>query len=190
MEVLMVGHNTLRAVSLCGIVLFMVVVAWAQQPQQISKYDKQRALEMLEVISNDVKKHYYDPAFHGLDWEAKVKETKEKIDKAPSLNMAMSNIAAVLDSLNDSHTFFLPPQHAYHVDYGYHYQMIGDRCFITRVRPKSDADRKGVKPGDEIISLNGYGPTRDNLWKMQYVFSVLRPQPSMRLGLQDPAGAQ
>jgi C-terminal processing protease CtpA/Prc len=58
------------------------------------------------------------------------------------------------------------------------------------VRPKSDADAKNVKSGDQILSINGYDVNRDDLWKMQYVFSVLRPQPQMQLELQDPAGNQ
>jgi hypothetical protein len=37
------------------------------------------------------------------------------------MNMALSNIAAALDALDDSHTFFLPPQHAMHHEYGWEY---------------------------------------------------------------------
>ncbi len=54
--------------------------------------------------------------------------------------------------------------------------------------PRQRCGKKGVKPGDEIISLNGYRPSRDNLWEMQYVYSVLRPQGGMRLDLQNPDG--
>lgn len=172
-----------------GAVLLVTLLSAPASPQQpMSKLDRDRMLGMLQVIGNDVRKHYYDPKFHGLDWDAKVEEAKQSIQKETSLNMALSHIAGALDALNDSHTFFLPPQLVGRTDYGFQYQMLGDRCFVTHVRPKSDADAKGLKAGDELLTLNGYHVTRDSLWKMQYVFSVLRPQPGLRLGLQDPAG--
>jgi C-terminal processing protease CtpA/Prc len=185
----MIARKALRAAKLLPIVIVLMGNVRAQQ-QQLSAFDRSRAQTMLEVISGEVRKHYYDPTFHGLDWNAKVAEAKQKIDKATSFNMAMAHIAAALDTLNDSHTFFLPPQHAFRHDYGLQYQMVGDRCFVTQVRPKTDADTKGVKAGDQILTINGYDVKRDDLWKMQYAFSVLRPQTTLRLGLQDPDGAQ
>ena len=173
-----------------AVVALLATVAWSQQQPAMSKQDRDRALDMLRGVGDDVRKHYYDSKFHGLNWDAKMEDAKQRIEKATSLNMALSEIAAVLDALNDSHTFFLPPQHVNRTDYGFQYQMVADRCFITRVRPKSDAEAKGVKAGDEIVGINGYNVTRDTLWKMQYVFSVLRPQPGLRLSLKDPAGSQ
>jgi carboxyl-terminal processing protease len=185
----MLIRSTAHAAKLLAVLALLAAPGWSQQPQ-ISGLERGRALEMLQVISADLKKHYYDPKFHGVDLDAKVAEAKQQIEKVNSFNMAMSQVAAVLDSLNDSHTFFLPPQHAYRRSLGIQYQMIGNRCFITQVRPKSDADTKGVKPGDEVLSVNGFAVNRDDLWKMQYAFNVLRPQPGLRLGLQDPSGAQ
>lgn len=153
-------------------------------------FERGRALDMLKVISGDVRKHYYDPKFHGVDFEAKVNLTKQQIESSSSFNMAMSHIAAALDSLDDSHTFLLPPEHAYRHDYGFQYQIVGERCFITRVRPQSDAEIKGVKAGDEVITINGYNVGREDAWKIYYVFSILRPQTALRLVLQNPAGLQ
>jgi C-terminal processing protease CtpA/Prc len=158
--------------------------------QQISELDRQRAQQMLKTVGDDVRKHYYDPKFHGVDLEKEIGDSKQRIEKVNSMNMALSNIAAALDALDDSHTFFLPPQHAMHHEYGWEYQMVGDRCFVTQVRPKSDADARGVKIGDELLSINGIAPTRDTTWKLQYLFGVLRPQVGLRLALQDPAGQQ
>jgi C-terminal processing protease CtpA/Prc len=156
--------------------------------QQISDLDRQRAQQMLKTVGDDVRKHYYDPKFHGVNLDKEIADSKDRIEKVTSMNMALSNIAAALDALDDSHTFFLPPQHAMHHEYGWEYQMVGDRCFITQVRPKSDADAKGVKIGEELLSINGIAPTRDTTWKLQYLFGVLRPQVGLRLALQDPAG--
>jgi len=127
--------------STCFLVLSLA--AFAAPQQTMLSFDRGRAEDMLTSVANDVKKHYYDPKFHGVDFEGRVAEAKQQIAKSPSFNMAISHIAAALDVLNDSHTFFLPPQHAYHHSYGLQYQIIGNRCFVTQVRPGSDADSKG-----------------------------------------------
>jgi C-terminal processing protease CtpA/Prc len=68
--------------------------------------------------------------------------------------------------------------------------MIGDRCYVTRVRLGSDAETKGLKAGDQILTVNGYKPTRDDFWRMQYLFWILRPQQSLQLGLRGLDGAE
>lgn len=145
---------------------------------------------MLHEIDRDVRKHYYDAKFHGLDWDSKVRATKEAIDQSDSSNQALSKIAALLDSLNDSHTGFVPPPPALGHDYGWQAQMIGGRCYVIRVRPGSDAEAKGVKPGDEILGINGYSPTRKTFVEIVYFFDVLHPQYSLRLVLRDAAGKE
>src|SRR6478672_4729486 len=150
----MVQRASLRTARNCLLMLVLSGITWPQQ--SMSNLERGRALDMLQVVTSDVRKHYYDTKFHGVDFDAKVAEAKQQIEKATSFNMAMSHIAAALDSLNDSHTFFLPPQHAYRHTYGLQYQMIGNRCFVTQFRPHSDADTKGVKPGDELLAIDGY----------------------------------
>jgi carboxyl-terminal processing protease len=171
-----------------GVMSLTACCAAAQQT--FSKVDRERALEMLNVIGRDVRVQYYDPKFHSVNWDSNLAEMRQKIEQAPSLNMALAHIAAALDKLNDSHTFFLPPRHVAKTDYGFQYQMVGDRCFVTRVGPGSDAEIQGVKAGDEVLAINGYAVTRDTLWKIEYTYSVLRPQPGLRLALKDPAGRE
>ena len=168
--------------------LLLAVRVTAQQP--IGGLERGRALDILQVVSSDVRKHYYDPQFHGVDFDARIAKAKQQIETSTSFNMAMSHVAAALDILDDSHTFFVPPQHAYRHDYGFQYQMFGEQCLITRVRPKSDAEGKGLKPGDQIIAINGYNVSRSDYWKLHYVYTVLRPQSGLRLIVQDPAGTQ
>jgi len=158
--------------------------------QQMSKLDRDRVQDMLEVISKDVRKHYYDTELHGLGWDARVAEAKNKIKQQTSLGMAFAYVAWVLDGLDDSHTFFLPPSRPVRHSYGFEAAMVGDKCYVMRVRPGCDADTKGMKPGDEVLAIEGYPPARQIMWKMDYRFRVLRPQPELRLALRDPSGHQ
>lgn len=178
-------RNGKRAIACVGGIVLLATCAW---PQQLSKMDRDNVRAMMDAVASDVRKHYYDPTLHGVDWDAKVDEARKKIDQSSTVGMALSHIAAALDTLDDSHTFFLPPPRTIRYDYGVEYQMVGNKCFVTAVRPQSDADVKGVKPGDEILTVNTYNPTRDTLWKIRYVFSALRPQPSLQLSLKNPAG--
>jgi carboxyl-terminal processing protease len=156
--------------------------------EEMTRLEREQRQAMLSTVYDDVRKEYYDPKFHGLDWKARYLDAKEKIAKANTKTEANLQIAAMLEGLNDSHTHFIPPRRAVREDYGFFYQMIGDRCFVTHVQPQSDADGKGLKRGDEVLTINGFTPTRDSLPKLQYVLNVLYPQVGLRLDVRDPVG--
>src|SRR6185312_12326947 len=155
-----------------------------------TKFDIDRARDMLGIIKNDVKKNYYDPNYHGVDIEARFKAADEKLKQAASISQLWGIIAQALVDLNDSHTFFLAPSKRARTEYGWQMQMVGDRCLVNAIKPGSDAEQKGLAPGDEILSIDGRVPTRKNLWLIQYLYYSLRPQPGMRLQIKKPSGEQ
>lgn len=143
---------------------------------------------MLSIVKDDVKKNYYDPNYHGMDIEARFKVSDDKLKLATSIGQLWAIIAQTLVDLNDSHTFFLPPPKRDRTDYGWQMQMISEHCYVVAVKPGSDAVAKGLKPGDEVISIDGRVPNRANLWLIQYLYYSLRPKQGMRLMVKDPAG--
>jgi C-terminal processing protease CtpA/Prc len=166
----------------------MVLSAFPAGGQQIQRLERERAQEMLENVASDVRNYYYDPKLHSLDWNALVRETKLEIAKAPDAAVANAQIAALVERLNDSHTSFIPPRNLKDADYGFQFKVIGNLCFITKVTPKSDAEGKGMRAGDELFTINGFTVDRASVSKMKYAMNVLIPRTKVQVQLRDPAG--
>jgi C-terminal processing protease CtpA/Prc len=177
-----------RKVIFAAVVLFCVIALAPQalQAQSFDRIERERALLMLSNVKDQLKKNYYDRTIRGMDVDARFKLAEEKIKQASSLGQAFGIIAQALLDLNDSHTFFSPPSRAVSVEYGWEMQAIGDQCYVVAVKPGSDAEAKGVKPGDLVVSVDGFKPTRKELWKMEYYYYQLSPRPGMRLVVQSP----
>lgn len=156
--------------------------------QSFDSIERQRTLDMLKTVKADLKKNYYDPSFHGMDLDARFNAAEEKLKKAASIGQAFSIIAQVLLDLDDSHTKFYPPSRPEKIDYGWKMQMIGDASYIVAVRPGSDADKQGLKPGDRVLAVERRKPTRKDLWKMNYYYNVLSPRPGLQVAVQSPGG--
>jgi C-terminal processing protease CtpA/Prc len=169
------------------IIAMQGTVLRSQQTMDAINLDRSRGI--LRDAYENVKKHYYDPKYHGLDIDARYHEFDAKIQKASSLSQAFGLVAGFLDGLNDSHTFFQPPSRPYRIDYGYRMQIFGEDCFITRVRPGTDAESK-VHPGDQVLGYNNFMVNRGDLWKMSYYFNSLSPQKASILALRDPHGEE
>jgi len=182
-------HGWSAAVLCCSFLLVCTDKPAHTQDEKLSGFDRNRAKIMLKIVADDIKSNYYDPTLHGFDLKSRFEEAKNKINSASTFNYALADIGGAVTDLNDSHTFFIPPPRPYTHAYGWRVQPIGDSdCFITAVRPDSDAAAKGVKPGDQVISINGYAAIREDMWKLHYVFDQLRPQPGLRMVLRSPDG--
>src|SRR5688572_45882 len=181
-------QNTKLLIISTALLLAVVATSPTLRAQGKSNFSRMHAEQALESIKNDIKKNYYDPEFHGIDLEARFKTAKEKLKSANSAGQMMTIIAQVLLDFDDSHLFFIPPGRSNRTDYGWEMRAIGDQVYVSAVKPGSDAESKGLKEGDQVLNISGFEPTRDNLWKINYLFGSLRPQPSMRLKIQSPDG--
>jgi C-terminal processing protease CtpA/Prc len=174
-----------------GVVLSLAPASFrlfsAQEKMDSISLDRARGI--LRDAHEMVKKNYYDPKFHGLDWDALYREYDEKIKSAGSLSQGLGVVAAYLDRLNDSHTFLRPPSRPYRLDYGFRMAIYGDYCFITRVRPGTDAVEK-VTQGDQVLGYNNVAVNRADFRKIEYYYNSLAPQKSSILVLRDPTGKE
>ena len=150
--------------------------------------ERDRHKQILSMVKDDVKKNYYDPTFKGKDIEAKYKTAGDKIGNATSIGQMDGIIAQFFVDFDDSHLFFIPPGRTHKVAYGFDFAMVGDKCFVYKVDEQSDAAKKGLQSGDELYSIEGYEPTRENLWKMRYTYFSLKPKGGLSVVAIKPDG--
>ena len=183
------SRNGLRA---CAAALLLALGAGAAGPAraQSLSLDRDRCLDMLKVLKDDIKNNYYDPTFHGIDLEARFKTAADKLKQATTRGQMFGIIAQTLLDFNDSHLFFVPPDRPGRTDYGWQVQMVGNEAYVSAVKPGSDAEAKGLKPGDRVLAVDGVGLTRANLWIFKYLYYSLRPRGGVHLVVQSPGGPE
>jgi carboxyl-terminal processing protease len=180
----------MRAILIAALGLVGLLAGQQPPEKSISNFDRGASLTMLRQVKTDLQQNYYDAAFRGMDVERVFAEAEQKVRNGATLNANIATIAEVLMRLNDSHTVFIPPDRKLKVTYGWQVSMIGDVPYIVGVLPGSDAEKKGLAPGDRLLAWNRYEPRRENLWQLYYLYNYVRPQQLQRLLVQKPDGTE
>jgi C-terminal processing protease CtpA/Prc len=135
-----------------------------------------RGLEMLDAVKKELKDNYYDPNFRGINIEKNFDLAKNLIKESKTSGEIATIIASLLLELDDSHTSFIPEEKIGFPEYGFTMQMFDKICFVTSVKKNSDAEKKGLKVGDTLYSFDRLEPTRESLWKINYLYNTLNPK--------------
>ena len=177
-----------QTLSLYLVVVAMVLAAGTLLAQQkMSASDMDLARGILRDARDAVKKNYYDPKYHGIDLDERYRQFDDRIKNSPTVGEGFRMVAAYLDGLKDSHTYFRPPDRANRQDYGFRMQLVGEKAYIVRTRPGTDAESK-THPGDLVAQYMGYSVNRADFEPLSMTFDMLMPQPAVRLALTDPDG--
>jgi C-terminal processing protease CtpA/Prc len=170
--------------------MFCLVQHSFAQNNKMDSIEKQNVMSMLDNMKKAIKSDYYDPnpKFGDKDLETRFKIAEERLKKTEYLPDAFAVIAQTVIDLNDSHTRFWPPGITTLVEYGWRMKVVGDKAFISGVMEKSDAAANGLKIGDEVIAINGFRPTRKELWKVLYYYESISPKVKLTLDVKSPSG--
>ena len=181
--------NRLALYGVCVLAFACIADRGSAQVQATLDKDAQYQIsEVLRDARDEVRKHYYDPKIHGLDWDARYRQYTEMAAKTHNLGEAFSVVAAFLGGLDDSHVFFIPPERVNRYEDGYRFDLVGDACYVTQIRPKSDAESK-LHKGDQILTLDGYNVNRQDFHDLKYFVRVLAPMPAAQLVVRAPDGS-
>lgn len=155
----------------------------------IDSQERSRNRHMLKVVRDEVKDHYFDKTFRGVDLDAKFNLADERLKVVRTNSEAFHTIAAFLATLGDSHTRFQPPARSAKIEHGWRMQLIGEKCYVVDVMRGSDAERQGLDEGDEIVGIEGIIPTSANFSQLKYIYYSLNPVAEFNLVIRTPAGA-
>lgn len=180
------GVTGVWALLICAVLSTGTGVA---QQAGMSKDDQALIAAMLRMAHDDVKKYYYDPKIRGLDWDGLYQKYDARIPKVLNVGEGMRVVSAFLGELKDSHTFLMPPLRSVRMDYGYRLEEIGDACFVTQVRPNTDAASK-LHIGDRVLKLDGYLVTREDFHALQYYRESLAQLNGTVMTVRTPTGEE
>lgn len=175
----------LGAVSAAAVLSLIVLCRVPVSAQLTLENERKRGIEILETFKKDIQKYYFDPAYGGRDLDALIQRGIDSVNSAPSSGYVYGNVSGTIMNFGDPHTYFIPPPPVNHVQHGWTVLMIGDKCYVTAVKEGSDAEAKGVKPGDIVLSLARNTPTRRTLGNILFFVSVA---PEVPVTIQKPDG--
>jgi C-terminal processing protease CtpA/Prc len=185
----LVTNLSVRWIGISAVWFLLLVVPVPAQDKH-AKEARKLGIEMLRDIKSTLKENYYDSTFRGVNLDERFRVAEARVNTLDSYPQVFRAIAQVLIEFNDSHTNFFPPRLTKTVDYGFTWQMIGDRCYVVDVKKGSDAEAKGLKVGDLLTGVENYNPTRENLWLMTYLWWRLAPRESLRVFVASPDGTE
>jgi C-terminal processing protease CtpA/Prc len=144
--------------------------------------------DILKIVSADVQKNFYDPQMKGLDWAALTEETRQHIRASNNTGQMILAIISLLDKLEDSHTYFVPPPLTQQADFGFKARPYGSDIRVYNVASKGPADKAGMALGDTISSLNGIRVDRSNFLEILHLIERVVPAAALDVDLVSPGG--
>jgi carboxyl-terminal processing protease len=141
--------------------LFLLALSCAAQT--LSPDQRKLNLDSFEKVWQTVRDRHWDPKLNGVDWQAAHDELRPKVEAAKTNAEARDAIGALLERLHQTH-FGIIPTDVYHdldaggggpMGPGVDLRVLDGHAIVTTVDAGSSAEKSGVKPGWEIVKING-----------------------------------
>ena len=166
MQVQFITWQELRSrTGIAGLCLLLSVFVSVGRPhaevEPVSTATRAGRLAVFDDAWATVEQRYYDPAFHGVDWQAQRIQFRDLAAEAPSAHQFYAVLREMLARLNDPHTRVFSPEEKFEwwrprfVTIGLSVKEIDGLPTVVKVEGNSAPDRAGIRPGDVIEAVDG-----------------------------------
>src|ERR1044071_335231 len=123
-------------------------------------------LAVFDDVWETIEERYYDPKFHGIDWQAKRATYRPAAARAANTLEFYDVLRQMIASLRDAHTRVYSPDEKFDwwsprfVTVGLTVREVEGAPTVIQVDPNSPASKTDIKPGDVNVSVDDV-PVRD-----------------------------
>ena len=160
----------------------------AAKPAELALSREDR-IAIFEDVWKTINEEYYDPSFHGVNWQEVHNRYRPRIEAAKTDIELYSLFEVMLAELRDAHTLFSHPRAQADSTFqptgsvGITLGEAENRTLIVTVEPNSDAARAGVKPGMVLRTVNGK-PVEELYAEIRSQFAGSSTERSMKTVMQ------
>jgi carboxyl-terminal processing protease len=126
----------------------------------ISTETREGRLAVFDDVWETIHERYYDPAFHGVDWQAQRDMFRPLAAEATSAAKLYSILRSMIGSLRDAHTRVRTPDEKFDwrnpraISVGLSVREVEGAAIVVAVERESEAERLGLRAGDAIVSID------------------------------------
>jgi len=117
-------------------------------------------LAVFDDIWETIQDHYYDPKFHGINWQAKRASFRPAAARANNTHEFYELMRQMIASLKDAHTRVYSPDEKFdwwnprYVTVGLAVREVEGVATVMHIDPNSAAARTDIRAGDVIVSID------------------------------------
>lgn len=117
--------------------------------------------EIFETVWKDIRDHYYDPSFNGVNWDEIHTRYRPLVEARGDDQEFYSMMSRMTGELHDAHTRFNSPEQwkkykkQQGVSSGISVDDVDGQTVVTTVRRDSSAAHAGIEPGMVVLSIDG-----------------------------------